>query len=90
MVAEQIWDQVYGVNTADAANTELYSPEQLASQIIAKSKTVNRVGFIGLGAMGFGMATHLVKSNFCVLGYDVSPNYRLFHLCVPCLMLLFQ
>ncbi|EOY21355.1 Ketose-bisphosphate aldolase class-II family protein isoform 4 [Theobroma cacao] len=67
----QIWDQVYGVNTADAANTELYSPEQLASQIIAKSKTVNRVGFIGLGAMGFGMATHLVKSNFCVLGYDV-------------------
>ncbi|WRX19562.1 Fructose-bisphosphate aldolase [Theobroma cacao] len=67
----QIWDQVYGVNTTDAANTELYSPEQLASQIIAKSKTVNRVGFIGLGAMGFGMATHLVKSNFCVLGYDV-------------------
>ncbi|XWS50840.1 hypothetical protein CRYUN_Cryun12cG0124300 [Craigia yunnanensis] len=67
----QVWDQVLGVNTTDAANAELYSPEQLASQITAKSKTVNRVGFIGLGAMGFGMATHLVKSNICVLGYDV-------------------
>ena len=80
MIVEQVWDQVLGVNTTDAANAELYSPEQLASQIIAKSKTVNRVGFIGLGAMGFGMATHLVKSNFCVLGYDVSPNYCLFYI----------
>ncbi|OMP07890.1 Ketose-bisphosphate aldolase, class-II [Corchorus olitorius] len=67
----QVWDQVYGVNVTDAANAEIYSPEQLASQITAKSNTVNRVGFIGLGAMGFGMATHLVKSNFSVTGYDV-------------------
>ncbi|XVF53778.1 hypothetical protein PTKIN_Ptkin05aG0126200 [Pterospermum kingtungense] len=67
----QVWDQVLGVNTTDAASAELYSPEQLANQITANSKPVNRVGFIGLGAMGFGMATHLVKSNFCVLGYDV-------------------
>jgi 3-hydroxyisobutyrate dehydrogenase-like beta-hydroxyacid dehydrogenase len=35
---------------------------------------VNRqgVGFIGLGAMGSGMAAHLVKAGFRVCGYDVS------------------
>lgn len=63
------------MNTVDAASVEPYSPEQLASQIIAESKTVSRVGFIGLGAMGFGMAMHLVKSNFCVIGYDVSTYF---------------
>ncbi|KAK8525941.1 hypothetical protein V6N13_017024 [Hibiscus sabdariffa] len=67
----QIWDQVFGVNTVDAANAERYSPEELATEFTSQSKTVKRVGFIGLGAMGFGMATHLVKENFCVLGYDV-------------------
>ena len=30
------------------------------------------VAFAGLGAMGFGMAVHLVKSRFQVTGYDVS------------------
>ena len=32
------------------------------------------VGFIGLGAMGFGMASHLVKSGFSVTGFDVVPS----------------
>lgn len=32
------------------------------------------VGFIGLGAMGFGMASHLVKSGFQVTGFDVVPS----------------
>jgi L-threonate 2-dehydrogenase len=31
------------------------------------------VGFIGLGAMGMGMATTLVKAGFVVQGYDVNP-----------------
>ncbi|KAJ1332035.1 3-hydroxyisobutyrate dehydrogenase [Microdochium nivale] len=31
------------------------------------------VGFIGLGAMGFGMATHLVKQGYPVHGFDVYP-----------------
>ncbi|XP_031281953.1 uncharacterized protein LOC116140467 [Pistacia vera] len=66
----KVWEKVMGVNIIDAANLEPYQPEQLAQQIIAKSNTVKRVGFIGLGAMGFGMATHLLK--FCsVVGYDV-------------------
>ncbi|KAF2867909.1 NAD binding domain of 6-phosphogluconate dehydrogenase-domain-containing protein [Massariosphaeria phaeospora] len=29
------------------------------------------IGFCGLGAMGFGMATHLVKSGYAVTGFDV-------------------
>lgn len=31
------------------------------------------IGFVGLGAMGFGMATHLVKAGYKVHGYDVFP-----------------
>ncbi|KAG5536078.1 hypothetical protein RHGRI_023758 [Rhododendron griersonianum] len=65
------WEEVYGVNISDAANAETYSPEELGKQITAGTTPGNRIGFIGLGAMGFGMATHLLKSNFCVLGYDV-------------------
>lgn len=67
----KVWEKVFGVSITGAANEEIYSPEQLAKQITAMSRTVNRIGFIGLGAMGFGMATHLLSSNFCVLGYDV-------------------
>lgn len=32
-----------------------------------------RVGFAGLGAMGLGMATNLVKAGFSVTGFDVFP-----------------
>ncbi|KAF5934239.1 hypothetical protein HYC85_030410 [Camellia sinensis] len=60
------WEKVYGVNITNAVNAETYSPEELANQITTESKSVNRIGFIGLGAMGFGMATHLLRSNFCV------------------------
>ncbi|XP_071714793.1 uncharacterized protein [Rutidosis leptorrhynchoides] len=67
----KVWERVFGVNIMDAANAETYKPELLASQVTAKSKRPNKVGFIGLGAMGFGMATHLLKSNFCVRGFDV-------------------
>jgi 3-hydroxyisobutyrate dehydrogenase-like beta-hydroxyacid dehydrogenase len=35
---------------------------------------IDKVGFIGLGAMGLGMATSLVKAGFHVCGYDVSPH----------------
>ncbi|GFY95419.1 ketose-bisphosphate aldolase class-II family protein [Actinidia rufa] len=65
------WEKVYGVNITAAANEGTYSPEQLGNQLTAEANSVNRIGFIGLGAMGFGMATQLLKSNFCVLGYDV-------------------
>ena len=32
------------------------------------------VGFVGLGAMGFGMAANLVKEGYTVRGYDVFPK----------------
>ncbi len=32
----------------------------------------DRIGFVGLGAMGSGMAGSLVKAGFAVRGYDVS------------------
>ncbi|CAK9166228.1 unnamed protein product [Ilex paraguariensis] len=67
----KVWEKVLGVNIVDAANAETYDPEELAKQISAKSDSINRIGFIGLGAMGFGMATHLLRSKFCVRGYDV-------------------
>ncbi|KAI7986264.1 L-threonate dehydrogenase [Camellia lanceoleosa] len=65
------WEKVYGVNITNAVNAETYSPGELANQITTESKSINRIGFIGLGAMGFGMATHLLRSNFCVIAYDV-------------------
>nr|XP_048329007.1 uncharacterized protein LOC107418532 isoform X2 [Ziziphus jujuba var. spinosa] len=67
----KVWEKMHGVNVSEAVNAETYVPEQLASQITASANTVNRIGFIGLGAMGYGMATHLLSSNFTVLGYDV-------------------
>lgn len=67
----KVWEKVYGVNISDAANADAYNPEQLASEFTTDSKSVGRVGFIGLGAMGFGMANHLLSSKFCVVGFDV-------------------
>ncbi|KAH7039013.1 oxidoreductase-like protein [Macrophomina phaseolina] len=32
------------------------------------------IGFVGLGAMGFGMATNLVKQGYHVKGFDVFPK----------------
>ncbi|AEE29695.1 ketose-bisphosphate aldolase class-II family protein [Arabidopsis thaliana] len=67
----KISEKVLGVGILEAANRELYKPEDLAKEITTQAKPVNRIGFIGLGAMGFGMAAHLLKSNFSVCGYDV-------------------
>ncbi|KAI4351042.1 hypothetical protein L6164_005430 [Bauhinia variegata] len=66
----KVWEKAYGVNITECASEDLYNPEKLATQF-TNSNSGGRVGFIGLGAMGFGMATHLLSSNFCVVGYDV-------------------
>ncbi|KAM7532263.1 hypothetical protein LguiB_035673 [Lonicera macranthoides] len=60
-----------GVNTIDTVNAKACLPEKLVNQIIAKSKSVKQVRFTELGAMGFGMATHLLKSNFNAHAYDL-------------------
>ncbi|KAL8139718.1 hypothetical protein V2J09_005739 [Rumex salicifolius] len=67
----KVGERVLGLKIEEASKKECYDPQQIAHQIIARSKTAHRVGFIGLGAMGFGMATHLLRSNFTVTGYDV-------------------
>ncbi|XP_058108204.1 uncharacterized protein LOC131251484 isoform X2 [Magnolia sinica] len=67
----KVWEKTLGISVIDASNMESYSPKELAHQITTTSDSVKRIGFIGLGAMGFGMATHLLRSNFCVIGYDV-------------------
>ncbi|KAL1214324.1 putative 3-hydroxyisobutyrate dehydrogenase [Cardamine amara subsp. amara] len=67
----KIWEKVLGVGILEAANRELYKPEDLAKEITTQAKPVKKIGFIGLGAMGFGMAAHLLKSKFSVSGFDV-------------------
>ncbi len=41
---------------------------------MATAGTAPRVAVIGLGSMGFGMATALVNAGFAVAGYDVRPE----------------
>lgn len=41
---------------------------------MATEGTAPRVAVIGLGSMGFGMATSLVNAGFSVAGYDVRPE----------------
>ncbi|AQK83661.1 ketose-bisphosphate aldolase class-II family protein [Zea mays] len=67
----QVWEASFGVNIVDAAGEQIYDASKLADQLVAESKAAKRIGFIGLGAMGFGMASHLLKSGFCVVAYDV-------------------
>lgn len=37
---------------------------------------LSTVAFVGLGAMGFGMAAHLVKTGYKVVGFDVHEPTR--------------
>ncbi|CAD6339620.1 unnamed protein product [Miscanthus lutarioriparius] len=67
----KVWEASFGVNIVDAASQQIYDASTLADQLVMESKAANRIGFIGLGAMGFGMASHLLKSGFCVVAYDV-------------------
>jgi 3-hydroxyisobutyrate dehydrogenase len=39
--------------------------------ISSSTSAYPQVGFIGLGAMGFAMSTHLVRTGFPVTGYDI-------------------
>lgn len=54
----------------------------IQSDVLTPSVTpleISKVGFVGLGAMGAGMATSLVKAGFDVWGYDVyEPSIQKF------------
>ncbi|KAG2605090.1 hypothetical protein PVAP13_4NG115400 [Panicum virgatum] len=66
-----VWEASFGVNIVDAASQQIYDASKLADQLVMESKSAKRIGFIGLGAMGFGMASHLLRSGFYVVAYDV-------------------
>ncbi|KAL8949771.1 MAG: hypothetical protein Q9222_004150 [Ikaeria aurantiellina] len=55
-------------NLPSPYNMASTSDSQLTSIMDSQSP---KVAFAGLGAMGFGMASHLVKSGFAVTGFDV-------------------
>jgi len=67
----KVWEASFGVNIVDAASQQIYDASKLADQLVMESKSAKRIGFIGLGAMGFGMASHLLRSGFYVVAYDV-------------------
>jgi 3-hydroxyisobutyrate dehydrogenase-like beta-hydroxyacid dehydrogenase len=50
-------------------------PEDVAKTLTPSvtPNEITKVGFVGLGAMGIGMAVSLVKAGFKVAGYDVYP-----------------
>lgn len=55
-------------------NTQLISQTQPQINSAQRKKMPKQtIGFVGLGAMGYGMATHLVKTGYKVHGYDVFP-----------------
>jgi phosphoglycerate dehydrogenase-like enzyme len=72
IICSQFWEKTYGVDIREAVGRTSYNPGHLADQLVSSSTPVKKIGFIGLGAMGFGMATHLLKSNFSVIAYDVK------------------
>jgi NAD binding domain of 6-phosphogluconate dehydrogenase len=62
--------------------TIVHDQAKVLSDAITPSVTpleISKVGFIGLGAMGIGMATSLVKAGYHVCGYDVyEPSIQKF------------
>lgn len=64
-------EQTFSVYVREVARQQSYNPVELANVVVNKSKVVHRLGFIGLGAMGFGMAAHLLNSDFTVHAFDV-------------------
>lgn len=67
-------------------NTPTIVHDQTKTSMISEDLTpvvtpteIHKIGFIGLGAMGFGMAKTLVNAGFSVCGYDVhEPSVRKF------------
>lgn len=69
----QIWDKTVGVSVASPVTEgNTATKEQALQQRVDESPMPQRVAFIGLGAMGFGMASWLVRKKFTVCGFDVS------------------
>jgi 3-hydroxyisobutyrate dehydrogenase-like beta-hydroxyacid dehydrogenase len=61
-----------GSSVHDATKKEEATNDRLTPTVTPNE--IKKVGFVGLGAMGIGMATSLVKGGFHVSGYDISPK----------------
>ncbi|MCO5612204.1 hypothetical protein L7F22_066466 [Adiantum nelumboides] len=67
----KVWEKVAGINISDCIRNKEGSFARKAEAIFEGATKVEFVGFIGLGAMGFGMASTLVQKKFTVCGFDV-------------------
>eukprot|EP00249_Psilotum_nudum_P014799 c25012_g1_i1 orf=491-4702(-) len=68
----KIWEKCAGISVVASSEGGAYaSLEEPAKQLLAVARRVDRIGFLGLGAMGFGMATTLIRKKFAVCGFDV-------------------
>jgi 3-hydroxyisobutyrate dehydrogenase and related beta-hydroxyacid dehydrogenases len=61
------------VHIPDILLVQVLSIVRILHSVIYSIMSKPSVGFVGLGAMGFGMATHLVKEGYPVHGFDVFP-----------------
>ena len=55
----KVWEKTAGVKVIAAAKYDHETFSQKAENIVKEAPSVQHVGFIGLGAMGFGMASTL-------------------------------
>lgn len=67
----KIWEKTANVKVIAAAKNDRDTFAQKAENITKEAPSVQNVGFIGLGAMGFGMASTLLREKFTVCGFDV-------------------
>ena len=67
----KVWEKTAGVKVIAAAKYDHETFSQKAENIVKEAPSVQHVGFIGLGAMGFGMASTLLREKFIVCGFDV-------------------
>jgi UDP-N-acetyl-D-mannosaminuronate dehydrogenase len=67
----KIWEKASDVKIIGAAKNDQDTFAQKAENITKEAPSVQNVGFIGLGAMGFGMASTLLREKFTVCGFDV-------------------
>lgn len=58
------------VPCSERRNSQTTNNQHMPTQD-GKSRSISQIGFIGLGAMGYGMATSLVRAGFPVTAFDV-------------------
>ncbi|KAJ7538401.1 hypothetical protein O6H91_11G046500 [Diphasiastrum complanatum] len=67
----KIWHKVAGIQVTNAASAMKSDTSACVGEIQNPASKPEHIAFIGLGAMGCGMATWLVHEKFSVCGYDV-------------------